>query len=108
MKYKDYIARIEFNEKDGLFVGHLLGIKDIVSFHGETVKELREDFENAVNSMIEDYVEEGLVPPKPFSGKFNLRPGPDLHCRLAQAATAVGKSLNQWVVDVLEQKLRHG
>ena len=28
MKYKDYIARIEYDEEDRIFVGHLAGIKE--------------------------------------------------------------------------------
>ncbi len=34
MKYKNYIARIEFDDDDRIFVGRLAGIDDIVSFHG--------------------------------------------------------------------------
>lgn len=32
MKYRGYTARIEFDEVDRIFVGHLAGIKDIVGF----------------------------------------------------------------------------
>ena len=38
MKYRGYAARIEFDEVDRIFVGHLAGIKDIVGFHGTTVE----------------------------------------------------------------------
>ncbi len=40
MKYNRYIARIEYDEEDRIFVGRLAGIEDIVSFHGATVDEL--------------------------------------------------------------------
>ena len=40
MKYNSYIAHIEYDEIDRIFVGHLAGIKDIVGFHGTTVDEL--------------------------------------------------------------------
>ena len=40
MKYKGYVAHIEYDEEDRIFVGHLAGIKDIVGFHGITVNEL--------------------------------------------------------------------
>ena len=33
MKYRGYTARIEFDEVDRIFVGHLAGIMDIVGFH---------------------------------------------------------------------------
>ena len=44
MTYKNYIARIEFDERDNIFVGRVLGLRSIISFHGETVSELRHEF----------------------------------------------------------------
>ena len=52
MKYKSYIARIEYDEDDRIFVGHLAGIKDIVGFHGSTVDEL----ENAFHETVDNYL----------------------------------------------------
>ena len=40
---------------------------------------------------------------KEYSGKFNLRIPPELHAEIASRASADGKSLNQWVVDTLDQ-----
>ena len=40
MAYKGYTARIEFDAQDRIFFGRLAGIRDIVTFHGETVDEL--------------------------------------------------------------------
>jgi predicted HicB family RNase H-like nuclease len=47
--------------------------------------------------------EEGVESKKAHSGKFNVRVPPRLHATIASAATAEGKSLNQWVVDALGQ-----
>lgn len=33
MKYKGYTTRIEYDGEDRLFVGHLAGVRDTVSFH---------------------------------------------------------------------------
>jgi len=49
MTYKGYTARIEFDERDNIFIGKVIGIADSISFHGETVKELREDFQAAID-----------------------------------------------------------
>ncbi|ATE80297.1 hypothetical protein SRABI123_02839 [Pseudomonas sp. Bi123] len=51
--YKGYAARIEYSEEDGLFVGHIAGIRDVVGFHGESVQELRNAFEEAVTDYLE-------------------------------------------------------
>ena len=52
MKYRAYSARIEFDEVDRIFVGHLAGIKDIVGFHGTTVDEL----ESALRESVDHYI----------------------------------------------------
>ncbi len=35
MKYKGYFAKVDFDAEDRLFVGHVIGIRDVVGFHGE-------------------------------------------------------------------------
>ena len=52
MKYRDYSARIEFDDEDRIFVGHLAGIQDIVGFHGSTVDELESAFHEAVDNYV--------------------------------------------------------
>lgn len=51
--------------------------------------------------------EDGVEPLKKFSGKFNLRLPAELHAEISLEASATGKSLNQWVVDVLSQKIQY-
>jgi predicted HicB family RNase H-like nuclease len=53
MNYKGYAARIEYSEEDGLFVGHIAGIRDVVGFHGESVQELQSAFEEAVTDYLD-------------------------------------------------------
>lgn len=101
MKYKGYIARIEFDEEDRIFVGHLAGIQDIVGFHGTTVDELESAFRESVDSYIAISEETGRPAQKPYSGKMMLRVHPDIHAAVATAAKVQGKSLNQWASDVL-------
>ena len=73
MTYKDYTARIEFDKRDNIFAGRVLGVKAIIGFHGETVAELRADFEASIDFMIEDCKARGEMPEKPASGKLMLR-----------------------------------
>ncbi len=49
--------------------------------------------------------EDGVEPRKEYSGKFNLRVSPQLHAAVAVRAAADGKSLNQWVADVLDESV---
>lgn len=46
-------------------------------------------------------LEDGVEPRKEYSGKFILGVSPPLHAAIAVHVAAAGKSLNQWVADVL-------
>ena len=103
MKYKSYTARVEYDERDNIFVGRILGIRNMISFHGETVAELRAEFELAVKDYLADCKQQGVHPEKPASGKLLLRVPPEVHGRALIAAQAAGKSLNQWATEALQQ-----
>jgi predicted HicB family RNase H-like nuclease len=54
MSYKNYTARIEFDGRDNIFVGRVLGLDSEVSFHGESVAELRQAFEAAIDDFLSE------------------------------------------------------
>jgi len=103
MTYKGYIARIEFDPRDTIFTGKVLGIEDSITFQGTTVKELRADFEAAINHYSTDCAATGRKPFKPASGKLMLRVSPEIHAKALTIAKASGKSLNQWAAEVLDK-----
>lgn len=108
MSHKGYTARVEYDERDNIFVGRILGIRSIISFHGETVAGLRTQFEHAVNDYLAECKQEGVAPEKPASGKLLLRIPPETHGRALVAAQAAGKSLNQWATEVLQHAVHIG
>ena len=101
MQYKGYVAKIEYSEEDGCFIGHIIGIRDIITFEGMSVDEIREDFHKSVDFYLETCAKRGEEPNKPYSGKVFLRMTPQIHAHIAAQAEAVGKSLNQYAIDVL-------
>lgn len=101
MKYKGYFAEPYYSQEDGCFIGQLLGIEDIVSFEGETVKDIEENFKEAVDDYIEMCKQVGEKPQKPFSGKFMIRLEPELHARLMVQASKKNKSLNQYINEII-------
>ncbi|MNE75945.1 HicB family protein [Pseudomonas putida] len=103
MRYKGYAARIEYDERDDIFVGRVLGMRDIISFHARSVPELHEAFRDALEDYLADCAEQGITPEKPASGKVMLRIRPEVHAAASVAARAAGKSLNQWADEVFEQ-----
>jgi predicted HicB family RNase H-like nuclease len=102
MNYRGYLARVDFDAEDRLFVGHVAGINDIVGFHADTVDGLESAFQEAVDDYIETCETTSKAPEKPYSGKVMFRVPPEVHARAALAAQLAGKSLNQWAEDALK------
>jgi len=100
MTYKGYTARVEFDQRDDIFVGRLLGVRDIISFHAHSVVELHRELALAVDDYLEDCAQRGVTPDKPASGKVMLRIRPEVHAAATIAAQVAGKSLNQWADEV--------
>ena len=103
MKYKGYAARIEYDAHDRIFVGRLVGIRDIVGFHGASVEELETAFHEAVDNYLAACTKHGQQPNKPVSGKILLRVPPEIHSAAIMVAESEGKSLNQWAAHVLAE-----
>ena len=106
MSYKGYTARVEFDERDSIFVGRILGVRSIISFHGETVSDLRSELEGALDDYLSDCEEQGVKPEKSVSGKLLLRIPPEVHGQAMIKAQAAGKSLNQWATEVLQRAVQ--
>ena len=101
--YKNFVAYIEPDLEDEILVGRVINTRDIIGFHGNTISEAIESFHAAIEEYIEDCQKKGISPNKPYSGRFNLRVPPFLHNEVATAAAKAGKSLNQWVIETLDQ-----
>lgn len=102
MEYKGCVGRVEFDPEAGLFHGEVLNTRDVITFQGKSVDELR----TALRDSIEDYLDfcrqRGETPDKPFSGQFVTRISPELHRQISKAAAESRQSLNSWVVKTLE------
>ncbi len=53
MKYKGYTAYIEIDETAGILFGKVLDIKDSITFQGNNVAELEQEFHNSVDDYLE-------------------------------------------------------
>jgi predicted HicB family RNase H-like nuclease len=103
MHYRGYSARVEYDDDDEIFIGHLVGINDIIGFHADTVAELKKAFTETVDDYIETCRRIGKQPEKPYSGKLMFRVKPEVHAGVARAANLAGKSLNRWAEEVLSE-----
>lgn len=101
MTYKGYKASMVFDPEDKIIVGRVLGIDDIVSFHGESIAEFEERFHDAVDEYVAACAALDSQPEKPASGKLMLRVAPQIHAAAVKAAARSGMSLNKWAEGAL-------
>ena len=103
MHYKGYIGSVEFSEKDGVFHGKVIGIKSLISYEGDSVSTITQDFRSAIDEYLENCAEYGDEPEKSFKGSFNVRLEAELHRKAAMTALSRDISLNAFVEDAIRQ-----
>jgi predicted HicB family RNase H-like nuclease len=104
MKYRGYTARIDFDGRDNIFVGQVVGMSEKLSFLGASVEELRADFEFAVDHYLAACAAAGITPERQASGKLLLRMPPEIHAAAVAEAASKGVSLNEWIVDLMRSQ----
>jgi predicted HicB family RNase H-like nuclease len=102
MEYKGYIGKVEFDEEAGIIHGEVINTRDVITFQGDSVAEVKKAFHESVDDYLEFCKARGETPDKPFSGQFVTRIPPDLHRQVNVAAVLAGKSLNAWVAEQLQ------
>jgi predicted HicB family RNase H-like nuclease len=102
MEYKGYIGKVEFDDDASIFHGEVMNTRDVITFQGKSVAELKKAFEDSVDDYLAFCAERGEEPDKPFSGQFVTRIPPELHRKVNLAASLSGKSLNAWVAEQLQ------
>lgn len=109
LEYKGYRGSIEYSLADKCFVGQVqgLGKKVLILYEGNTIDELRKDFEEGVDSYLEGCKAEGVMPVKPYSGKLNLRMPSELHARIAAYAADAGTTINEFINRAIRHELEH-
>lgn len=103
--YKSFIGSVHFQADDETFFGRIEGITDLITFEGESVRELKTAFEEAVEDYIELCESIGKAPYKSFKGSFNIRINPHLHRKAFEKATVKGMTLNQFVQAAIEKEV---
>ena len=103
MEYKNYVGKIEFDDVADLFHGEVIGIRDVITFQGKSVHELKKAFRESIDDYLEFCKKRREEPDKPFTGKFVVRLTPEQHRKVFIASKIKGKSLNSWVSEILEE-----
>ena len=103
MEHKGYLAHIVFDDSAGTFHGEVVNIRDVITFQGASVYELRQAFENSVDDYLAYCAERGETPDEPFSGRVTMRLSPEQHRMVVLATERAGKDPATWAAEVLDR-----
>ena len=106
MNYKGYAGKAEYDDEAEIFYGEVIGLRDVVTFKGTSVRELHKSFKESIDEYLAFCKRMNKAPDVPASGRLILRLPPELHSHAAVTAKFEGRSLNAWVADAVREKLR--
>lgn len=107
MKYKGYWAEIKYSDEDECFYGIIEGLKkDSISFEGNTVKELKKDFKEAIDHYLSVCKELNDKPEKQAKGSLNVRLGVDLHNKAKMKSIEKNISINELIKEAVNLYLK--
>ncbi len=106
LEYKGYTGNIEYSSEDALLYGKVLGVRGLISYEGETGRELENDFREAIDTYLLDCKNSGIEAEKPFKGSFNVRIPAKLHQKAALLAMDTKVSLNNFVAEAIRARVQ--
>ena len=101
LSYKNYNGTVEYSKEDDWLFGKVVGVRSLLSYEGESIKELKADFQRVIDEYLADCGERNVEPEQPYKGTFNIRISPELHRNIALYAMEHGKSLNAAVEEAI-------
>ena len=97
LEYKGYKGSVEYSKEDNCLFGKVQGLsKDLIAYEGQTLDELRNDFEAGIDSYLEGC----------YSGKLNLRMSSELHSRIAAFVANTGTTINDFINRAIKNELK--
>ncbi len=66
MQYKRYIGKVEFDTDADILHGEVVGIRDVVTFQGKSIAEVRRAFKQSVDDYLDFCRQRGEQPDKPY------------------------------------------
>ena len=67
LTYKNYVGRVKFNDEAEIFHGEVINTRDVITFQGKTVKELKKAFIDSVEDYLNFCIYLNEKPEKLFS-----------------------------------------
>lgn len=107
MKYKGYWAKVQYSDEDECFWGEIEGLKnDSITFEGDTVKQLKKDFKDAINHYLEVCKAHNLEPEQQCKGSLNVRLGVELHNKAKMKSIEKNISINELIKEAVSMYLK--
>ena len=106
MKYKGYTALIEFSDEDGCLIGKVLGIRDVIVFDGNTVEEIRTNFQDMIDHYIAACGKAGREPNKPVP-EIMVPVSPELYAKVSRKAEYDGVPVRTVMENALQKFVQH-
>ena len=107
MRYKGYWAKVQYSDEDECFWGKIEGLKkSLILFEGDTVKDLKKDFKNAIDEHLEMCKELNIEPEKQCKGSLNVRLGVDLHSKAKMKSIEKKISINELIKEAVALYLK--
>jgi predicted HicB family RNase H-like nuclease len=107
LQHRGYDGSVEYSAEDKMLHGRFLGIRDMISYGGSSVRAIEKNFRDAVDEYLEFCEKRGKTPNTPFKGSFNVRVPPDLHQKASLYADRHEMKLNAVVTKALSDLLTH-
>ena len=107
LHYKGYIGSVEISDEDNCLYGKILDLPHDteITYEGETVAELKNDFIGAVDDYIATCEANGIEPRKSYTGTLNVRISPETHTRIAAMAKDAGITINAFIRQALDKSV---
>ncbi len=107
MTYKGYWAEIRYSDEDECFWGMVEGLKNTsITFEGQNVKELKQDFKEAIEHYLQICKERCEEPEKQCKGSLNVRLGVELHTKAKMKSIEENISINELIKNAVSAYLK--
>ena len=105
MECNGYTGVVEYSAEDNVFFGKLFGINDLITFEGNSVKELEKGFQEAVDDYLSTCKALDKERERAYKGSFNVRIDPEIHRLAAFKAQTLHISLNEFVEQAIAKEI---
>ena len=107
MNYKGYWAEVQYSDEDECFWGKVEGLKNsLILFEGDSVKDLKKDFKNAIDYYLENCKQNKEEPEQQCKGSLNVRLGVELHNKAKMKSIEKNISINELIKEAVSMYLK--